>query len=376
MSILTRLQFYLPKNPGHFPALEALRGIAALMVVAHHYSNWTLQRVPADTVAGIFIALTKQWGGLGVQLFFVISGFLIPAIVTQRPMPYWSYLKRRIRRIYPLAVIVVIVACMLRVVAGKPPALDPVTGNPWLEALLNVLLLPGVFPVERIYEVTWTLSYEMLFYILCPPFLLALNRISSAPFMRILLLLIFMLLIALLLPSHNAICYFLLGYIAFELTNYAKNQKLSFWLNGCAVSAAPLVLLAYMINASGWYPRLFAGEVGFFVWLGPLGFAFLCLVCSSTAFKGLLGRLITGPVFSIIGVISYSLYLTHVFAIGIFFAIHDRIAGNTELSSVSFFIGLAAVISLSLAGSYLSYLLIERPLSLDGKWPWQVRRTS
>jgi exopolysaccharide production protein ExoZ len=376
MNILSRLQLYLPQNSAHFAALEALRGLAAFMVVIHHYSNWTLQRVPADTAAGIFIALTKQWGGLGVQLFFVISGYLIPAILTQRPMPYWSYLKRRIRRIYPLALVAISAACLLRLLAGKPVAFDPVTGNAWLEAFFNLLLLPGIFPVERIYEVTWTLSYEMFFYILCPSFLLVLNSIASKPHLRIILLVVVMLLIALLVPSHNVICYFLLGYIAFELAHYSTNKKLSFWMNMLAVTAAPLIVLVYMVNASGWFPCRFTGDTGFVIWLGPLGLAFVCLVCSSTAFKGRLDRFITGPFFSIIGTISYSLYLTHVFAIGIYFAVHDRIADGTTLGNVSFFSGLALVIILSLVFAYLSYLLIERPLSLDGKWPWQARRTS
>jgi peptidoglycan/LPS O-acetylase OafA/YrhL len=344
------------------------------MVVVHHYSNWTLHRVASDTVAGAFIALTKQWGGLGVQLFFVISGYLIPALLSRRPAPYWPYLKRRLRRIYPLAWVTISLACVLRLLVGMPVALDPVTGHAWLEALLNLLLLPGVFTFERIYEVTWTLSYELFFYILCPPFTYFLTRCSSRAYLRIMLLLIFMLLIGTLLPSHNAICYFLVGYIAFEMTSYSASQKISFWLNILAVTAAPLVLFLYMVNASGWFPRQFAGEAGFLIWLGPLGSAFLCLVCSATVFKGRLASYISRPLLSRIGTISYSLYLTHVFAIGIYFAVHDRIAGGAPIGTVSYFFGLAVVTLLSLALAYLSYLMVERPFSLDGKWPWQAQR--
>jgi exopolysaccharide production protein ExoZ len=377
MSTIALLQKFLPVNKGHYAALESLRGIAAMMVVVHHYANWVLGRTVEGSVAHGFQMLTKHWGGLGVQLFFVISGFLIPSILAGRKTPYFQYLWRRVRRIYPLAIIAILLACAVRVVNGKPVINDPITGNQWLDVLLNLLLVPGVFPMERLYEVTWTLSYEMLFYATCPFVLAGLCKISQNPMIRILILLLVIPLIRTLSPYHDSICYFIVGYISFELCrSFSDNARLSAYLNIGALTFAPFVILAYMVNASGWQPRMGTGEIGFYLWLLFLGLAFLCLVGAATAFKGRLAALISGPLFSLVGAISYSLYLLHVLVIGFIFAISDHFLPSGSMGNATYFGLLTLTLIISLVAAFFGYILVERPLSLDGKWPWHVRRIS
>lgn len=373
------MQDFLPVNKGHYTALESLRGIAAMMVVVHHYANWVLDRTVPGTVSHGFQMLTKHWGGLGVELFFVISGFLIPSILAGRSMPYWTYLRRRIRRIYPLAIIAILLACAARIAAGKPVVSHPVTGNQWLDVGLNLLLVPGLYPMDKIYDVTWTLSFEMLFYTTCPFVLAGLNRLSSNPKIRILALLLAIPLVRTLShytsPNHDNICYFLVGFITFELCqNYKHSARLSALINWGALVLAPMAILASMISGSGWVTRFGTGELGFYLWLLFLGMGFLCLTGAATAFKGRFAAMISGPLFSVVGAISYSLYLLHVLVIGFVFAVADHFLPATGIGNVGYFALLALTILLSVMVAFAGYILVERPLSLDGQWPWQSLR--
>ncbi len=84
--------------PGKIPALDGVRGIAILVVMLNHF------------VLSAFIPDTPFWklvnsGWLGVDLFFVLSGFLITGILldTKHRERYWAtFFSRRALRIFPL----------------------------------------------------------------------------------------------------------------------------------------------------------------------------------------------------------------------------------------------------------------------------------
>ena len=80
----------LPENKKFYPALDGLRGVAVLMVFAQHYVNM------------IYLA---HWGWAGVDVFFVLSGFLITGILydtRDRPKKLRTFYMRRTLRIFPL----------------------------------------------------------------------------------------------------------------------------------------------------------------------------------------------------------------------------------------------------------------------------------
>ncbi len=85
----------------HFPALDGLRGLAALMIVAHHSSQ---SYVLTNTFDKAYLRVTTPlW--IGVNLFFVLSGFLITNILidTQKSRNYFrTFYGRRFVRIFPL----------------------------------------------------------------------------------------------------------------------------------------------------------------------------------------------------------------------------------------------------------------------------------
>lgn len=142
-----------------YTGVQVLRFVAALLVVCAHLPTYLHARMSTPDVE-------VQTGQIGVTVFFAISGF-VAVLVTQRtprPSP-GHFLRRRLVRILPLAWAVMTVKVLMLVVA--PQALDRASTSPTYIAL-SYLFLPGRGPngvVEPFYTVTWTLSFELLFYV-------------------------------------------------------------------------------------------------------------------------------------------------------------------------------------------------------------------
>ena len=132
--------------------IQAGRGIAALLVVLFHATSIAEFYLHHDLAAGVFI-----FGYGGVDLFFVVSGFVIMWVHgddighLDRLRPY---LIRRLIRIYP--VFWIVAAVLLPIYSGVPPAID-------LATLVRSLLL--LDPMNNpIVGVAWSLTHELFFY--------------------------------------------------------------------------------------------------------------------------------------------------------------------------------------------------------------------
>lgn len=145
---------------GHFGNLQALRGVACLLVVAYHVAC-----VEKQYGLGFNPLKPLLWFGYaGVDLFFVLSGFIIAS--TSRAdlgqvnrLPRFAF--RRLWRIYPTYWAALLVA-LVHYTLTSP---EPVFGAAWKqEAFDGVLLLPQT-PLPRFVPVAWSLSYELMFYL-------------------------------------------------------------------------------------------------------------------------------------------------------------------------------------------------------------------
>ena len=160
-------------QPGIIPALDGLRGIAIILVMLHHF---TYYRPTSGIDARIGDVLFFGW--VGVDLFFVLSGFLITGILldTRNSGRYFStFYARRILRIFPLYYLILFLAL---VVLPKFPAVHSVlTGQ---DDLVN---LPPQWPywlyltnfsiadrgwVHGWVDVAWSLAIEEHFYLIWP----------------------------------------------------------------------------------------------------------------------------------------------------------------------------------------------------------------
>jgi peptidoglycan/LPS O-acetylase OafA/YrhL len=158
------------------PALDGVRGLAILLVLIFHYE---LRRWPWPSgVGGLFKALINA-GWTGVDLFFVLSGFLITGILwrsRERPHYYRSFYTRRLFRIFPLYY-VALGAMFFALPALFGAAVAP-RSSPGVQAWFwtftsNVLLaLYGWQAFPPFTAHFWSLAVEEQFY-MCWPFLMA-----------------------------------------------------------------------------------------------------------------------------------------------------------------------------------------------------------
>ncbi|MFJ8926718.1 acyltransferase family protein [Streptomyces sp. NPDC102364] len=144
-------------------ALDGLRLIAALMVAAYHYGgrDGEISQAWGTSPSSQFPSLHGwfAYGCLGVQIFFVISGFVICMSGWGRPLR--SFFASRAARLLPsywVAIILVTAVFALPVVVYE--AVSP------SDALVNLTMLQQPLGVDRVLGVCWTLWAELRFYAL------------------------------------------------------------------------------------------------------------------------------------------------------------------------------------------------------------------
>ncbi|MGX6601617.1 acyltransferase family protein [Micromonosporaceae bacterium Da 78-11] len=146
------------------PRLEVLDGLrfgAALVVVAFHFLSWTDNGFWGGAPAVVFP--TAHWpasyGWLGVNLFFLISGFVICMSSWGRGLG--EFFASRVARLYPAFWLSVIATTAVR--AANPDYIQP---REWLDVLLNLTMLHEPLGGSSVSAVYWTLWEELRFYLL------------------------------------------------------------------------------------------------------------------------------------------------------------------------------------------------------------------
>lgn len=147
-------------------AIDGLRLVAALMVAVHHYAGTYRVNQPGNAIWGRPVSEIMptvfrfaSYGWIGVEIFFVISGFVIC-------MSCWGRTPRqffvsRVIRLYPAYWFgIVFTTGVLAALPGVWPR------QPWREVLLNFTMLQAGSGVENVDRVYWTLWSELRFYLL------------------------------------------------------------------------------------------------------------------------------------------------------------------------------------------------------------------
>jgi peptidoglycan/LPS O-acetylase OafA/YrhL len=105
LRLQTRTELATPspplRLPGHLPILDGLRGLAILLVLLRHF----IPQGPSTSFIGAAVKAVSSIGGTGVDLFFVLSGFLITGILLDAkgtPHFFRNFYARRTLRIFPL----------------------------------------------------------------------------------------------------------------------------------------------------------------------------------------------------------------------------------------------------------------------------------
>ena len=134
--------------------IDALRGVAAMAVVLFHLTTRYMELFSFKALP----SLSFPYGHYGVNLFFIISGFVIFMTLekTARPM---DFVVSRFSRLFPVYWAAIFVTFAVTHALGLPGKLVG-----FGTAMGNMLMLHGLFRVPHVDGVYWTLEVELLFY--------------------------------------------------------------------------------------------------------------------------------------------------------------------------------------------------------------------
>ncbi len=107
---------------GHLPGLDGIRGLAILLVMTVHFIGGAVAETPLQK----FFVKAAVHGWMGVDLFFVLSGFLITGILLgskNKPRYFRNFYARRALRIFPLYYVVLIALFLILPLLVKPSPL-------------------------------------------------------------------------------------------------------------------------------------------------------------------------------------------------------------------------------------------------------------
>lgn len=300
----------MPKR-GSYPGLDFIRIGAALSVALYHLAFWYCLPPVPGSLASLFPPQTMfRWGWVGVEIFFVLSGFVIAFSAEDKTAG--QFLTSRALRLYPAvwicATITLIVARL-----GTPSAAS--------DYARSLVLLP-VGP--WISDVYWTLSVEVAFYLLVAATILLRMKLGRLALILglwssgywILKVTDFLLghgLQASLRPVENLLtlvwhgCFFAIGIAAHELVQRRDRTKMLLLLSLCVLAGISSILAhARDVLASEGY--------GGHAWAPVLGWLFaMSLLAASIRWNDFLrqklGRL--APFARLLGLATYPFYLVH-----------------------------------------------------------------
>lgn len=330
--------------------MEGLRGVAVSLVFLQHFSVQAQLIGITDPAIAFFARTFRAYGNLGVELFFILSGYLIYGTLVRRHPAFPAFMARRAERLYP-AFLVVFAANLafelLRPASEKLPA--TIAGAlPVIAA--NLVFLPGLVPIPPIVTVAWSLSYEVFFYLAMSAAVLGLRLYAWSRVGR--LVFICVLLSAFLATWFVDPPYFphrMLPFFAGMLLAEGVGGRVPTWVGWAAPLACFAVYAARLLPAD-------PADV-----LQTLGFFALCAVAFRSA--GRVSRALSWPPLRWLGNMSYSYYLVHGPVVRVaMIAVSALVPG--PLSPAGFAVGMVLTFAAAIAASAILFILVERPFSL------------
>jgi len=343
-------------------SLQTLRGLAALLVAFYH----TIPLLAAYKWHAPALALFSEWGQLGVDIFFVISGFVMIISVTGKPQgreTAIAFMRARVARVVPLYW--VMTTAMVLALYFLPAAFNQ-NKLDGIHAFLSYFFVPYAnsftgTPRPVLY-VGWTLTYEMFFYLCFSLFLLLPRRSQVLPA----LIISFSVLVGIGATDPGNL-------VAKTLTNGLMVEFVFgcgigyFYAKGLALGKTTALVLIAVGTAA------FLASIGKVVDLD-----YRCLywgipasaVVAGAAFLERAGGWPRMSIATAIGDSSYSLYLSHVFVLPVVAKLLSSVPVGRSLPG-----GLVCVLILvaSIVSAHVIYLVLERPVTRIAKKALRIR---
>jgi peptidoglycan/LPS O-acetylase OafA/YrhL len=309
--------------------VQSLRGIAAAGVVWFHFTNGNPHFLPAG-----LLKTSGTYGWVGVDVFFVISGFILPyslfrARYLANTLNYGRFLLKRVTRLDPPYLASIVIVLVLAKLSSVLPGFRGVTPSfPWKPLWLHLGYLNAFYGAPWLNVVYWSLAIEFQYYLLVG------------------------LLFPLIRSESRAIRLALLGALgvsAFAVTNGALVFHYFFlFILGFAA------FLSRTAVAQRWEALAILGIASLGAVLTVGGVSALAGIATSVVILTVEG---SNWALALLGELSYSLYLVHVPVGGRVINLGERLGGGW----VSKLAWLAAATVLSLLAAYALYHFVERP---------------
>src|SRR5271166_1868286 len=164
-----------------FP-IEGLRGVAVTLVFLQHYCTQFTTYAKPSGFTDDFAQALQNFGAYGVELFFVLSGFLIYGILLRRQPSFIPFIARRAQRLYPAFIVAFLIGIVWEFSRPEPKIwkIPDNINDAAVYLVANLLFLPGLFPLPPLFTVNWSMSYEWWFY-LSATFLFCFGGLSVLP---------------------------------------------------------------------------------------------------------------------------------------------------------------------------------------------------
>ena len=341
----------------HFTELDGLRGIAAIIVFFHHLCYTSINPAGWNPFVTYLHNLSRP-GDAGVDLFFVLSGFLITSLLLEardKPSYYHDFYWKRVLRILPLYAL-----CLLGVFFFVPGSHAYV--------LLSALFISNFALFFHVASSGpfWTLAIEEQFYLIWPAFL---RRRPVAQLRRWALTLAFSS-VALRLAAA-AIGHHTFYYTFFRCDGLAGGAYLAFWLYERGRSRARekritqnlfsiLAFGAVLCGLSLWKPMQ-ERHLPLFDALYQTGITLLCIFLITFAITRSGDRklaFLRSPFLTFFGLISYALYMVHLYVM----YSYDALRGPLPIGdTAAYLLRLATILAITLILCLISRFTIELP---------------
>jgi exopolysaccharide production protein ExoZ len=323
-----------------FISIQYLRGLAAMLVLVTHVAEGAI----GDTA---HVSHPFAVGASGVDIFFVISGFIMWSSTAQRPNDVLAFWTARAVRIVPLYWIYTFLSLIWYVYNHEIPATFR-----YSEIVRSLLFVPFTNSINGtsvpILGVGWTLNYEALFYLV-----FGLGLLVGRPAWRFAGICGVLVLLCLCRPFVNTDNAFAFRFTSPLFLEFGAGMAIAILLSsrrfrippwaGAALALAGAVCLVFAADRVPPAPRTIV--FGIPAALVVLGVVVLDPVLDSRRF----------PPLKLLGDASYSIYLSHGLVLSI---LVPALAGSAPMPAG----GIATVIAVTTGGGVLSYWLLERPL--------------
>ena len=367
--------FELGGEGGRIRSMEGLRGLAVTLVFFVHYESLFGSWVPQGTAGAQAVRFLSVIGHAGVDLFFVLSGFLIYGAILRVRTGYGTFMRRRVQRIYPTFFALLCTYVVLSVMLPSEARWPPGQGARLVYLIENLLLMPGMFDIVPIMTVAWSLSYEVFYYAVVPVLVGTLGMRSWRPQSRVLTFLglaAAFTIACFLGATHVQLILFVSGILVYEACESPTVRRL---LSGRAAQAVGFLALfsflpvsfVFVTSAVAGLPSQISDCYNLrAIWLFA---ALFVLVLVTFRAAGPLRTLFSATPLRWLGNMSYSYYLMHGLTLKALALMVGHIRPSFSSTAIGHWAFLPFAFATTLFTSVVLFASIERRFSLTPNAP-------